>query len=208
MPLLELRHVQPDEALCGNKQESIWSQEGRGRGLRRRASQISPRLSDHTSARSSNPFDFFGSLPPFLSTPLPHDSLILYLNKPKSCPGLSNSGSECLFLGFYWSYYHISHPIFPKGILCVLKLQQRTSLGLRPWRRSRQVGQADMGRVSYSLCGPCGEGRGQQAPSQLHGALSFAAFVGTSLFVLYYFSFVLRNLLIYLHFFISLKSYI
>lgn len=64
-----------------------------------------------------------------------------------------------------------------------------------------------MGRVSYSLCGPCGEGRVQQVPSQLHGALNVAAFVGTCLFVLYHFSFVLRNLLIYLHFFISLKSY-
>lgn len=32
MPLLELRHVQPDEALCRNKQESIWRQEGRGKG--------------------------------------------------------------------------------------------------------------------------------------------------------------------------------
>lgn len=32
MPLLELRHVQPDEALCGKKQESNGKQEGTGKG--------------------------------------------------------------------------------------------------------------------------------------------------------------------------------
>lgn len=43
------------------------------------------------------PILFFGSLPPFLSTHLPHDSFIPYPNKPKSCPCPSKSGSECLF---------------------------------------------------------------------------------------------------------------
>lgn len=124
MPLLELRHVKPDEALRGNMQESNRKHEGRGKGLRKRASQISPRLSD-TNPRS-------GYLPTFLSIHSLYDS-IPYLNKPKSSPCPSKSGSECFFFqaGFYWFDYHIiypfSHPpiysIFPEDICACWALE-------------------------------------------------------------------------------------
>lgn len=79
MPLLELRHVQPDEALCGNKHESNW-QDGKY-----------PQAFRPHHSGSPIPFLYVlsGSLPLFLSTQSLHDS-IPYHNEPSHVPVLLN----------------------------------------------------------------------------------------------------------------------
>lgn len=69
MPLLELRHVQPDEALCGKKQESN-RQEGRGRVKEDSISNTPLAFRPH-QLKIIYPilrYILSGSLPPFLFT--------------------------------------------------------------------------------------------------------------------------------------------